>query len=453
MSKRLDLIASLSRGYNTIVDIGCDHGLALIKAIKEYEVKQAYAVDINEEPLERAKMNVKKYGLSSQVSFLLSDGFKNVNFSFDLAIISGMGGILISKILEEGKAKLNNSSLVLAPQGDSYLVRIFLKDNGYKITKEYALEENNKFYEIILATKGKESYDYFDLMFGPILRLEKPQAFLKHYQKLFSIKEEAYKKSKDLNVLKDVYLLSYLLEAKVNKVFYYKTNFYNELFIDDKKRDLIIIFPGGGYNHTSNREAENIGLKFNTLGFHSIVFHYRETLDSYKTLFPSVVNAIIKISKDARVGSIYLNGFSAGGHLALHLANKIKEYDLPLFKGLILCYPVVSSKKECIHEGSFNSLLGEDIALKDKFSEENNVNSLTPKLFIWHTVTDQSVPVLNSIYLVLAYKKLGLNFEAHFYPKGRHGLSLATPDSVQNKEDVSNHVATWFNLLKEWFNE
>lgn len=155
MSKRIDLIASLTKNYHTICDVGCDHGLTIIKAIKDYNVSYAYAIDINEEPLERAKLNVCKNSLSAKVSFLLSDGFNNVDFSFDVAILSGMGGILITDILTKGLTKLNKCDLILSPQGDSYLVRKFLANNSYQIIEEYSLIENKKYYEIIKARYNK----------------------------------------------------------------------------------------------------------------------------------------------------------------------------------------------------------------------------------------------------------------------------------------------------------
>ena len=41
-----------------------------------------------------------------------------------------------------------------------------------------------------------------------------------------------------------------------------------------KKRPLVIICPGGGYAFTSDREAEVIALKFNSIGLNSVVLWY-----------------------------------------------------------------------------------------------------------------------------------------------------------------------------------
>ena len=44
------------------------------------------------------------------------------------------------------------------------------------------------------------------------------------------------------------------------------------LSITDKftvqERPLILVCPGGGYNHTSDREAEIVAMQFNAMGYH-----------------------------------------------------------------------------------------------------------------------------------------------------------------------------------------
>ena len=366
---RIELLASLTKGYHTICDIGCDHGYVLIKALEEYSVSYAYALDINQKPLETARNNVFNRNLASKVSFLISDGLKNFNHDFDLT-------------------------------------------------------------------------------YGPLLIETRNEIALKHYDKLLKIKNKAYIESKKEELKNDIISLSYFVEDKMEKIYYYKENYYMKMFIDDSLRDLIIIFPGGGYNHTSPREAENIGIKYNALGYNVLVFHYRETLDDYKTLYKSISEAINNLDKN-NIKNIYLNGYSAGGHLALELANHQKLYNLNI-KGLILCYPVVSTKEDAIHEGSFKYLLNGDRNLYTRESEELEVNKDTPRVFLWHTFSDEAVPIYNSLYLLEALKKNNINFEAHIFPMGHHGLGLASKDSARDENDIIPYVSRWFEFLKGW---
>ncbi|CCV64318.1 conserved hypothetical protein [Alteracholeplasma palmae J233] len=226
--------------------------------------------------------------------------------------------------------------------------------------------------------------------------------------------------------------------------------------IDNKKRDLVLIIPGGGYNHTSVREAEPVSNAFLELGYHTAIYEYRHTLLKH----PDVINEAIEVVEGLRnldkVRKILIIGFSAGGHLALHLLETKPRW----FKAGILCYPVVTSNQKYSHQGSFEKLLVE--LNKESLREvslEKNVKKSMPPIFLWHTMTDQSVPVENSILLLEALNKKKVSVEAHFYPKGRHGLSLATKEVAFDNDDKeqfaleNKHVATWFETLKNWLGE
>ena len=41
-----------------------------------------------------------------------------------------------------------------------------------------------------------------------------------------------------------------------------------------QERPLILVCPGGGYNHTSDREAEIVAMQFNAMGYHTAVLRY-----------------------------------------------------------------------------------------------------------------------------------------------------------------------------------
>ena len=57
---------------------------------------------------------------------------------------------------------------------------------------------------------------------------------------------------------------------------------------------------------------------------------------------------------------------------------------------------------------------------------EKNIKTDTPPAFIWHTATDEAVPVRNALELARALSEKGVYFELHIFPVGRHGLGLAT---------------------------
>ncbi|MEZ0180104.1 tRNA (adenine(22)-N(1))-methyltransferase TrmK ['Camptotheca acuminata' phytoplasma] len=129
--KRIDFIASLIKGYNTVLDIGTDHGLVLKKALDLKYIQKGIASDNKAKPLEKAKQNLKNY----PVEFYLSDGFEKIDVYFDLALICGMGPNTISQILS--KYYYKNKYLLLGCQGKvNYLIE-WLKLNNFVILEYY----------------------------------------------------------------------------------------------------------------------------------------------------------------------------------------------------------------------------------------------------------------------------------------------------------------------------
>ena len=72
------------------------------------------------------------------------------------------------------------------------------------------------------------------------------------------------------------------------------------------------------------------------------------------------------------------------------------------------------------------------------FSLENQVGPQVPPVFLWHTWTDQTVPVENSLLLASALRKHGISLEMHIYPRGIHGLSTASHEVEAEMEDTTS---------------
>ncbi len=233
-----------------------------------------------------------------------------------------------------------------------------------------------------------------------------------------------------------------------------------------KLRGLVLILPGGGYQHTSDREGEPIALQFAAAGYHAAVLNYRVAPDQHPKPLLDGLRALTMIENMAQqwhidMSQVFLCGFSAGGHLCASVSNLYKKkqgktvdgIDLKglKIKGSILAYPVIVYG-EHMHEGSFKNLLGEgrERDVYEAMSMEKLVNADTPPSFLWHTVEDGAVPVENSLMYVSALRKAGKPFELHIYPDGGHGLSLATKEVSVNEMGVIPHVATWMNLCLEW---
>ena len=229
--------------------------------------------------------------------------------------------------------------------------------------------------------------------------------------------------------------------------------------IIDRKRPAVLICPGGGYEFTSDREAEPMALAFVAAGYQAFVLRYSVAPARYPTALWELAATMTQIREHAeewRIDpeQIATVGFSAGGHLAGCLgafwnrevctqkfsAEKIRP------NAQVLCYPVITSG-EYGHAGSFESLLG-TVPTDDAFSLEHQVSRDTPPTFLWHTQGDQSVPVENALLLATALQAAGVPLEFHLFAAGRHGLSLANEEVLHPDfpEIINPRIASWFPL-------
>ncbi|MBE5870135.1 MAG: SAM-dependent methyltransferase [Lachnospiraceae bacterium] len=162
LSKRLKAVADLvSRGRN-VADIGCDHGYVSIYLCEKQIAEKVIAMDVNDGPLARAREHIRQAGLSRYIETRLSDGADALGAKeADSAVIAGMGGRLMVRILSQAAARIGNfEELVLQPQSEIFKVREYLWENGYQIVAEDMVLEDGKYYQMIKALKqGKTAKD------------------------------------------------------------------------------------------------------------------------------------------------------------------------------------------------------------------------------------------------------------------------------------------------------
>ena len=89
--------------------------------------------------------------------------------------------------------------------------------------------------------------------------------------------------------------------------------------------------------------------------------------------------------------------------------------------------------------------------LKDEVSLEKHVTPDTPPTFLWHTWTDELVPVENSLMFAAALRRAGVPCEMHIFGAGQHGLSLCN-DQVYDAEQPNMHAecACWIDMAARW---
>lgn len=232
------------------------------------------------------------------------------------------------------------------------------------------------------------------------------------------------------------------------------------------KRPFVLVCPGGGYEYTSDREAEPIAVQYLAMGYHVAVLRYSVKPAEYPVALYQLAGAVCHLKENAKEyrldpDKIFVQGFSAGGHLAASLGvfwNKpfLKEafgVGSEMFRpaGLILSYPVINSA-EFAHESSFRCLLGDRYdTMREEMSLEKQVTKDTPPTFLWHTAEDELVPVENSVLFFMALKNAGVSAELHIYPHGEHGLALANAETdMPGRNMVKEECQGWIRLAEMW---
>lgn len=156
LKPRLRAVANLVPECEKFADIGTDHAYIPIAMIKENKAKNAIASDIGEGPLMHAQKNIQNEKLENKIETRIGAGLIPIKINeINGAVIAGMGGKMIRKILEENIEKSNSIEwFVLQPMKNSDELRKWLVSNGYKICKESLAKEDWHIYEIIQVRHG-----------------------------------------------------------------------------------------------------------------------------------------------------------------------------------------------------------------------------------------------------------------------------------------------------------
>ena len=222
----------------------------------------------------------------------------------------------------------------------------------------------------------------------------------------------------------------------------------------------IVLVPGGAYRFVSPTEADPVASKFYQMGYQVFVVTYTT---NFLGLAPVHEQASLDIARVIRIlrkksqqfginpNQIALCGFSAGGHasasVGVHfsvLADPSSAYTKisPRPDAMILCYPVITSNPEYTHLESMQMLMGKNPTADEirYHATELHVSKSTPPTFLWHTVTDNAVPVRNSIAFADALAHHGVPVSLHLFSSGDHGLSTADGSYEITEENQYTHL-------------
>lgn len=153
---RLLACADLVPACETVADVGTDHGYLGVYLLTRGVCSRVIASDLREKPLAKAKENALRFASADRMTFLRADGFHGLEpGSFQTAVLAGMGGDLIARIL--GDAPWLRSSaytLVLQPQSAANDLRRWLGENGYSIDRERLVRDGGFLYSVMRVVFG-----------------------------------------------------------------------------------------------------------------------------------------------------------------------------------------------------------------------------------------------------------------------------------------------------------
>lgn len=189
LSERLETVARFVPNGSKLADIGSDHAYLPCYLVKKGIVPFAIAGEVVLGPFESARGHVEEEGLSEKIIVRLGDGLDVIEpGDVNCITIAGMGGALITSILERGKEKLGDiDRLILQPNISAVTIRKWFLENNWQLVEEEIMEEDGKIYEILVAEKGEPHKPYTtnletELILGPFLMRKQGEAFSRKWK-------------------------------------------------------------------------------------------------------------------------------------------------------------------------------------------------------------------------------------------------------------------------------
>ena len=143
--------------FETVADVGCDHGYVGFALKKLGIAKKVLFCDISAPSLEKAKNLCKD---EPNCEFYVQDGLGTL--FCDCCVIAGMGGREIMSILAQ--AQTLPEWLLLQPMKNVKELRNFLCRN-YRLQKDVLIIDK-KFYNVILCQRGNDVLTELEQKFG-----------------------------------------------------------------------------------------------------------------------------------------------------------------------------------------------------------------------------------------------------------------------------------------------
>ncbi len=158
LSERLQYIADEIKRGETMADIGTDHGFLPLYLMEKSKCPKVIMADISSGSLKKAEINCKLVKPKGDYELRLGNGIDVLaDGEVDVVVIAGMGGLLISDILEWDIHKSRSvRRYILQPRNNPGRLRHWLSVNGFSIVKEGIVREGKFLCEIFTVESGPQ---------------------------------------------------------------------------------------------------------------------------------------------------------------------------------------------------------------------------------------------------------------------------------------------------------
>ena len=156
VDSRIKTIMNFVRAGSCVADVGADHGYLSIELVKNGLATKVIATEKNIHPFEALNENISAAGFNDKIEVRLGDGLQILSAGeVDTICIAGMGGSLITKILDDSPEVVQSArQLILQPMNGIKKIRTWLAENNWIIADEDLAEASDIIYEIISAEKN-----------------------------------------------------------------------------------------------------------------------------------------------------------------------------------------------------------------------------------------------------------------------------------------------------------
>lgn len=159
LATALELLTINDSSFESVADIGCDHGKLSLEILRSGAAKQVIASDISSASLSKARFLAVKHSLDSKLHCIISDGFSAYsNGEIQAAVICGMGGELIAKILDS-RSDISHSlkRIIMQPMRGEAELRSYLYTHNFRIIAERVVFDAGRYYQLLCAEPGTPS--------------------------------------------------------------------------------------------------------------------------------------------------------------------------------------------------------------------------------------------------------------------------------------------------------